>query len=99
MAVRALGWRPVINTNLPAVRDQLLRVTLSAAHLRVCSIQGIRGFVVVERASVPFADRVARGAFLIGAGRLELSSVDVLVTLRTARWRMKEIRNRFSLCE
>jgi hypothetical protein len=60
VTVRALRRRAAINANLPAIHDQLLRVTLSAAHLHVRSIQGIRSLVVVERARVPFADRVTR---------------------------------------
>lgn len=97
MTVRALGRRAAKNANLPAIHEQLLGVALSAAHLRVRSIQRIRSLVVVERASIPFADRVTRRAFLIGASSLELSSVDVFVTFRTARGRVKEIRSRLSL--
>ena len=52
---------------------------------------------MVECASVPLADRVTRRAFFICAGGLELPSVNILVTFRTARGRVKEIRGRLSL--
>ena len=99
MTAGALRRRPAIDADLFPIRDQLLRVALRAAHLGVCSIQGIRRLVVVERTSIPFADRVTRRAFLVGAGGLELSSMDVLVTFRTARGRVKEIRSGLSLCQ
>lgn len=99
MTAGALGRRAAINPDLPVVHDHLLGVALGAAHLRVRSVQGIRSLVVVERASVPFADRVTRRAFLAGRRGLELSAMDILVTVGTARGRVKEIRSRLSLCQ
>lgn len=97
VTVRALGRRAAIDADLPAIHDQLLRVALSAAHLGVRSIQGIRSLVVVKRASVPFADRVTRRAFLVRADGLKLPTMDVLMAFRAARGRVKEIRSRLNL--
>ena len=98
MAVRALRRRAAINPDLLALHDQLLRMALSAAHLCVCSIQGVRSFAVIERARVPLADRVTRRAFVVCVGGLELSPMDVLMTFRTVCGRVKEIWRRLSLC-
>jgi len=97
MTTGALSRCPAIDADLFPIHEELLGVALSAAHLCVRSIQGIRSLVVVERASVPFADRVTRRAFLVRPVRLELSSMDILMTFRTARGCVKEIWSRFSL--
>jgi len=72
-------------------------VALSAAHFGVRSIERIGSLVVVERTSIPFADRVTRRAFLVRASGLELPSVHVLVTIRTADGGLEEIWSRLSL--
>ena len=58
MTAGALRRRPAIDSDLPPVYDMLLGVALRAAHLCVGSVQWIRSLVVIEGASVPFADGV-----------------------------------------